>query len=83
MFEIDSTIHLSDLVVFGGGLIAFVSIFIRMRDAMRDLTRAVGSPGPPPTGLIGDLHHVKREQRTHRDWLVRGGLDQDAPREDR
>lgn len=74
--EVDATIHLSDLIMFGGGIIAFISTFMRVRDALRDLTKAVGTPGPPPTGLMGDVHHIKREQRQHRDWLVRAGLDQ-------
>lgn len=84
MLTIDWTIHLSDLIVFGGGIIAFVTIFLRLRDAMRDLTKAVGSEGPPPIGLIGDVHHLKREQRQHREWLIRAGIDQaDARSDDR
>lgn len=78
----DWTIHASDLIVFSGGIIAFVTTFLRVRDALRDLTKAVGTPGPPPTGLMGDVHHIKSEQREHRDWLVRAGLDQPDVRVD-
>jgi hypothetical protein len=71
----DPTINISDLILFAGGILAFVRVWLTVRDGMRALTEAVGEKGPPPTGLMGDVHHLRRETRTHRDWLIRAGLD--------
>lgn len=75
MLNFDTTIHLSDLVMWGGGLLAFFKVFLSVRDAMRDLTRAVGTASPP-SGLRGEMQEVKGEVRQHHTWLVRAGLDQ-------
>jgi len=37
----DFTIHLSDLVIVGGLVVAFFKIFLGLRDAIRDLTSAM------------------------------------------
>jgi len=71
----DNTIHLSDLLIFGGGVLAFFKVFLSLRDEMRDLRKAVGGVDPPE-GLVGDVHHLKRESRQHREWLIRAGIDQ-------
>jgi hypothetical protein len=73
MIDFDWTISFSDILIFGGGLIAFLKTFVTVRDSLRDLLFAVGKEHPP-SGILGDLHHVKRELRRHRDWLVANGF---------
>jgi hypothetical protein len=72
----DWTVSISDVVLFGGGIIAFLKIGLAVRDTMRDVVRAVGSEDPP-SGLLGDVYHIKTEQQQHREWLIRGGFDRD------
>lgn len=72
--QLDWTIHLSDLLVLGAGVLAFFKVFVTIRDSLRDLTSAVGKTDPP-SGLLGDVHHIEREQQQHREWLIRAGLD--------
>lgn len=38
MFNFDSQIHFSDLLVFGGGTYAFLKVFLGARDNQRDTT---------------------------------------------
>lgn len=40
--QLDSTIHLSDIVLFGGGMLAFVRVWLAMRDDVRDHTTQIG-----------------------------------------
>ena len=68
----DWTIRLSDViasVIFVGGIPLVHRLYIAIRD-IRDLIRAVGSEGPPPTGLIADVQGIRRETLRHRDWLI-------------
>lgn len=37
----DTTIHASDLVLFGGGILAFLRIWLTMRDSVRDNSRDI------------------------------------------
>lgn len=69
MFQFDTTIHLSDVIVMGGGIVAFITTFLSIRDAIRDLKNAVGTKDPP-VGLLGDVEDLKEESRQHRDWLI-------------
>lgn len=74
MLQWDFTVHVSDMLVFGGGLWAFFKIFLTVRDALKELTAAVGQK-LPPSGLMGEVEHIKLEQSDHRDWLIAAGLD--------
>ena len=65
---IDYQIHLSDLVVFFGGLIAFFKIFLTTRDLLREF-------GHDIEGLRGDVDRIDGVQAAHHEWLVRNGLD--------
>lgn len=82
MFQWDWTVHVSDLLVFGGGLWAFFKVFLTVRDALKELTAAVGQK-MPPTGLVGEVEHIKLEQQDHRDWLIAAGLDRRHQQHDR
>lgn len=70
----DWTISVSDVLLFGGGVFAFVRVFMTVRDSLRDLSTAVGH-AEPPSGLIGDVRAIQAEQQQQREWLIRGGLD--------
>ena len=77
----DWTISLSDVFLLGGGILAFGKIFLAVRDTLtshdeglRALKQDVGA-SDPPSGLKGDVKHIRREQQEHREWLIRGGLD--------
>jgi hypothetical protein len=72
--QIDWTVNVSDVVIVGGGLFAFIKVFLALRDSMRDVANAVGKKDPP-SGLLGDVYHLSEEQRQHREWLIRAGLD--------
>lgn len=74
---VDWTIHASDVGLLGSGLVAFVVMFLKIRDVLRDVIRSVGT-ADPPTGLIGDVKHLAKEQQLHREWLIRWGLDRHA-----
>lgn len=69
MIHFDPTIKLGDVLLIGGGIIAFVKMFFVMRDAIRDLTKAVGSK-EPRDGLLGDMVAIKEEQEQHNAWLI-------------
>ena len=78
---LDWSISISDLFLIGGGILAFLKIFLSVRDTLtshdeglRTLKQEVGTVDPP-SGLKGDVKHVKREQQEHREWLIRAGLD--------
>lgn len=76
---IDYTLRLSDF------LMIFLTLFLApslwrggkalfaMRDSIKDLTRAMGT-NDPPSGVLGDVAHLKREARRHRDWLIEAGI---------
>ena len=65
----DWTIHVSDVVVFVAGLIAFVRVFMTIRDTMRDVSLKIGTKAPPD-GLLGDVVGLQHETRKHRDRLI-------------
>ena len=71
----DATIHLSDLIAYGGLLALVWKIFLSFRDDLRDLKRDLGGDGPPPTGLIGDVRILEKRGQEHREWLIAAGLD--------
>lgn len=58
MLQIDSTIHLSDLIIFGGGLITIVRLFLSQRDINRDVLRLLrGERGD--NGLVADVKQLR------------------------
>lgn len=65
----DWTISFSDVVLFGGGILTFLKIFLSMRDMIRDLTTVVGKDNPP-SGLVGEIRTVRTQQSLHHEWLV-------------
>lgn len=75
MFHFDWTLNITTLLIVAGALVTFFKGFISVRDALRDLTKVVGQETPQPTGLLGDIFHMKIEQQQHRDWLIGAGLD--------
>lgn len=72
--NIDWTIHVSDVALFLGMLLAFLKMFVSTRDTMRDLVKAVGQ-AEPPSGLVGDVREVTKQVNDHHEWLIRYGLD--------
>jgi len=67
MFQIDTTIHLSDIVMVGGGIVAFLRAFLWQRDINRDVLRILrGEDGT--NGLVSDMKKVKH------DVYERGGV---------
>ena len=79
---IDWSIQFSDLLLFGGGVWAFLKIFIGMRDSLRDITRLLGTSNPPE-GVLGDVFNLKRESQRHRTWLIEIGSELGVKRDDR
>lgn len=75
IFHWDWTINVTNILICGGTLVAFFRGFLAVRDAIRDLTKTVGEVGPPPTGMIREIEHIRVEQADHRDWLIAAGLD--------
>lgn len=65
---VDTQIHLSDLLLFGGVLVAFVKMFVSNRDILRDLVKAM-------TTLTSDVNRIDERQEQHHEWLIRDGLD--------
>lgn len=78
-FHIDWTVNITTLFLIVGALFSFFKVFLWFRDIINELARVVGKVGPPPTGMQGDIHHIKIEQRAHRDWLVRAGYNGRLP----
>jgi hypothetical protein len=72
--SLDWTLHVSDVVMFLGGLIAFLRIFMTTRDSLRDMTKAIGTY-EPPMGLVGDVREVRAQVYKHHEWLIRDGVD--------
>lgn len=52
---------------------AFARALFEMRDTLRDTTRLLGT-ADPPVGALGDIVHLKREARRHRDWLIKAAI---------
>lgn len=70
----DYSIHLSDLLLVGGGILAFLKVFLSLRDLIRDLDRRVGTE-VPRSGLTGDVRALQGESKQHREWFIRSGMD--------
>lgn len=60
MLELDYTIHLSDLVLIGGGIASFLKMFLTQRDINRDVLKLLkGETGT--NGLVGDVKTLKHD----------------------
>lgn len=58
--NIDTTIHLSDVVMVGGGIVAFLRAFLWQRDINRDVVRLLkGESGN--NGLVSDVKGLKHD----------------------
>lgn len=58
-----------NLVTLIIGLSKGVSALISVRDDVRDMKRALGHEDPP-SGLIGDVHELRRSQQWNRDEII-------------
>lgn len=58
MFQIDTTIHLSDVVLVGGGIAAFLKAFVWQRDINRDVLRILKGEGGT-NGLLSEVSALK------------------------
>ena len=67
----DWTLHVGDVIMAAIALLVWPlgRLLLELRDSARDLRKAVGQH-EPPAGLLGDMQHVRHEQRKHRDWLI-------------
>jgi hypothetical protein len=69
MIAFDATIHLSDILIFGGGLLAFVKMFISFRDIVILLKREIGTK-EPREGIKGDIVELQETAHQHDRWLI-------------
>lgn len=74
--KFDGTVNLGQILTIGGGIVAFLKMWLGMRDILRDNTR--------------DILGLKEESRNHGDrieehenWLVGAGLDRRSNEERR
>ena len=58
--NIDTTIHLSDIFLVGGGIAAFLKMFLGQRDLNREVLTILKGPDGS-NGLVGDMKRVKRD----------------------
>lgn len=76
---VDWTLRISDVVMLIvtalilPALLAFSKALFNMRDNVVDLVRNMGKDDPP-AGVLGDIAHLKREARRHRDWLIEANI---------
>lgn len=73
----DVQIHLSDVLLVGGGIWAYLRTNQRNLDRLAAvLDKVVTALGVvhPPSGILGDISELKRESRRHRDWLIEQGI---------
>ena len=67
---IDSTVRLSDVVLLGSGLWAFIRTYFAQQHFNRDVLRTLGSK-TPPDGVLGDVSTLKEHARRHNDQLIK------------
>lgn len=65
---IDKTIHLSDIVMFGGGILAFLKVYYNMQ-------KSIDKHEDRITTNEGEIERIDGRQAQHHDWLIRSGLD--------
>ena len=68
VFQFNYQISVSDLILIGGGILAFMKVFISTRDVQRDLATIVRE-------LRDDVDRIDRRQDKHHEWLIANGLD--------
>ncbi len=66
----DTSIHLSDLLIIGGGLIGLIKVGWAMRDGLRDVVTAVG-------GLRNQVDRIEGRQDEHHEARQRDAQDDD------
>jgi len=64
----DTQIHVSDLIVGMGGIIAFLKVFLGTRDVQRDLITLVRQN-------TADIERIDGRVEYHHEWLIRNGMD--------
>ena len=68
--NIDTTIHLSDIFLVGGGIAAFLKAFLWQRDINRDVIRILkGEDGK--NGLVSQVQAVRHDMYEHGGVLSR------------
>lgn len=56
MFTIDTTVHLSDVVMVGGGIVSFIVMFQRINLILNR--------------VVEDVKELKTDRDKHHDWLI-------------
>lgn len=64
----DWTINLGQLLTIGGGIMAFIKVFVDTNNILRDHSREI-------TELKESSENHEHAIRAHDRWLVRAGLD--------
>lgn len=64
----DLTIHLSDLLLIGGGIFAFVKVFYKVSRTLENHSREI-------VELRTDVDTVSEQVDQHHEWIVRSGID--------
>lgn len=89
MFQIDTSIKISDIALVGGGIYAFfktygkvVQLHAEQGEFNRSIARVVGSE-EHKTGLVGDVGELKKESNRHRGWLIEVQTQLGMKRQDR
>ena len=74
---IDWTINVGNVLVMAGGIGSFLWGSIKVRDAMRDMRAAIGTPDHPRAGILGTLAthgegiaELDKVTRRQREWLI-------------
>lgn len=75
MFQFDTSVHLSDLVLFGGGILAFLRVWLSMRDTLRDHTRDIARIDSTVKDLDQTLDEQGRLIQQHESMLGRLGFN--------
>lgn len=79
MFQVDPTLRVGDVLMVILTLIilpavkTFGKAIFTMRDELLTMKRDLGET-MPPSGVLGDIGHIKQELRRHRDWLIDQGI---------
>lgn len=74
--KFDGTVNLGQILTIGGGIVAFLKMWLGMRDILRDNTRDI-------LGLKEVSRNVCDQVDEHERWLVSAGLDQRSGEERR
>jgi len=67
---IDSSIRISDIVLLGGGLWAFIRTYFAQQSFNKDVLRTLGIKAPPD-GILGDIEALKVITTGHHETLIK------------